>query len=98
MFTASGSEADSLAILGSAARFHGGSARAALCGGEHPAVLRYARAVGASMGHTVEAFGAARRDGVADLDDGWHAMLDEHVGRCSSCMQVNNETGDCAAG
>ena len=87
-FTGSGSEADSLAILGSAERFHG-ARRVLLFGGEHPAVLN-TRAQLERLGHTVEVF-PARRDGVADLEK-LAAMLDENVGLVS-CMQVNNETG-----
>ena len=87
-FTGSGSEADSLAILGSAERFHG-VRRVLLFGGEHPAVLN-TRAQLERLGHTVEVF-PARRDGVADLEK-LAAMLDENVGLVS-CMQVNNETG-----
>ena len=88
VFTASGSEADSLAILGSAARFHGAK-RVLLFAGEHPAVLR-TKAQLEAMGHTVETFGAGP-DGVVDLPR-IASMLDEHVALLS-CMQVNNETG-----
>lgn len=88
VFTGSGTEADSLAILGSAARFHG-TKRILLFAGEHPAVLR-TKAQLESMGHTVELFGA-HKDGVADLE-ALENMLDERVALVS-CMQVNNETG-----
>lgn len=87
-FTGSGSEADSLAIVGSAERFHG-ARRVLIFGGEHPAVLNTREQL-ERLGHTVEIF-PARRDGVADLEK-LAAALDENVGLVS-CMQVNNETG-----
>lgn len=88
VFTGSGSEADSLAIVGSAERFHGAK-RVLIFAGEHPAVLN-TRAQLERLGHTVETF-PARRDGTADTEK-LAAMLDERVGLVS-CMQVNNETG-----
>lgn len=88
VFTGSGSEADSLAILGSAERFHGAK-RVLIFAGEHPAVLN-TRVQLERLGHTVETF-PARRDGMADTEK-LAAMLDERVGLVS-CMQVNNETG-----
>ena len=87
-FTGSGSEADSLAIVGSAERFHG-ARRVLIFGGEHPAVLNTREQL-ERLGHTVETF-PARRDGVADLEK-LAAALDENVGLVS-CMQFNNETG-----
>ena len=87
-FTGSGSEADSLAIVGSAERFHG-ARRVLIFGGEHPAVLNTREQL-ERLGHMVETF-PARRDGVADLEK-LAAALDENVGLVS-CMQVNNETG-----
>ena len=87
-FTGSGSEADSLAIVGSAERFHG-ARRVLIFGGEHPAVLNTREQL-ERLGYTVETF-PARRDGVADLEK-LAAALDENVGLVS-CMQVNNETG-----
>lgn len=88
VFTGSGSEADSLAIVGSAERFHGAK-RVLIFAGEHPAVLN-TRAQLERLGHAVETF-PARRDGTADTEK-LAAMLDERVGLVS-CMQVNNETG-----
>lgn len=88
VFTGSGSEADSLAIVGSAERFHGAK-RVLIFAGEHPAVLN-TRAQLERLGHTVETF-PARRDGTADTEK-LAAMFDERVGLVS-CMQVNNETG-----
>lgn len=88
VFTAGGTEADSLALLGSAARWRG-ARRVLLFAGEHPAVLG-ARAQLEAMGHTVQTFPAGP-DGVADLD-ALSALLDEDVALVS-CMQVNNETG-----
>lgn len=88
VFTGSGSEADSLAIVGSAERFHGVK-RVLIFAGEHPAVLN-TRAQLERLGHMVETF-PARRDGTADTEK-LAAMLDERVGLVS-CMQVNNETG-----
>ena len=88
VFTASGSEADSLAILGSAARFHGAK-RVLLFGGRTSGGAR-TKAQLEAMGHTVETFGAGP-DGVVDLPR-IASMLDEHVALLS-CMQVNNETG-----
>lgn len=87
-FTGSGSEADSLAIVGSAERFHG-KKRVLLFAGEHPAVLRTREQL-EKLGHTVETF-PARKDGVANLEK-LSAVLDENVALVS-CMQVNNETG-----
>ncbi len=88
IFTGSGTEADSLAILGAAARFRG-KRRVLLFAGEHPAVRRTAEQL-AEMGHTAE-FIPATDEGVLDLD-ALAAALGEDVALIS-CMQVNNETG-----
>ncbi len=87
-FTASGTEADSLALLGAAERFRG-PGRILLFQGEHPAVLETAPQL-ARLGHKVELLPAAD-DGVLDLD-----ALDKALSgdvRLVSCMHVNNETG-----
>ena len=73
VFTAGGTEADSLALLGSAARWRG-ARRVLLFAGEHPAVLG-ARAQLEAMGHTVQTFPAGPA-GVADLD-ALSALLDQ---------------------
>lgn len=88
IFTGSGTESDSLAILGSAACFRG-SKRILLFSAEHPAVLETAVQL-AAMGHTVQWI-PATDEGIADFD-ALSAMLDEDVALVS-CMQVNNETG-----
>ncbi|MDL2318675.1 aminotransferase class V-fold PLP-dependent enzyme, partial [Eubacteriales bacterium OttesenSCG-928-A19] len=88
VFTGSGTEADSLAILGTAARLRG-RRRVLLFAVEHPAVRETAAQVEA-LGHAVEFF-PATDEGLADLD-ALSAMLDTDVGLVS-CMHVGNETG-----
>lgn len=88
VFTGSGTEADSLAILGSASRFRGPS-KVLMFVGEHPAVLE-TRAQLEAMGHTVATI-PAREDGTLDLEAFW-GLLDGSV-RLASIMQVGNETG-----
>ena len=88
LFTAGGTEADSLAILGSAARFRGPS-RALLFQAEHSAVRTTAAEL-ERMGHSVS-FVPATDQGVIDLD-ALSVRLAPDV-RLVSCMQVGNETG-----
>lgn len=88
VFTGSGTEADSLAILGTAARFRS-PRRILLFAAEHPAVLETAAQLSA-MGHMVD-YIPATDTGIADLNT-LASMLDERVGLLS-CMQVGNETG-----
>ena len=88
VFTSGGTEADSLAILGSAARFRG-SRRVLMFAGEHPAVLN-TRAQLERMGHEVLLI-PARDDGVPDMD-ALAELCDERTALVS-IMQVNNETG-----
>lgn len=88
VFTAGGTEADSLAILGTAARFRG-PRRVLLFAGEHSAVRLCAGQLEA-MGHTAEWI-AADGCGVLDLDR-FAGQLGEDVGLVS-VMHVGNETG-----
>ncbi len=88
IFTGSGTEADSLAILGSAACFRG-QKRVLLFSAEHPAVLETSSQL-VAMGHTVQWIPSTDQ-GTLDLD-ALSAMLGEDV-TLVSCMQVNNETG-----
>lgn len=88
VFTGGGTEADSLAVLGAAARLRG-ARRVLLFAGEHPAVLETAAQLEA-MGHRVERI-PATAEGLLDLD-AFAQMLDEQVALVS-CMQVSNETG-----
>lgn len=81
VFTASGSEADSLAILGSAARFHGGK-RVLLFAGEHPAVLRTKAQLEAMGPHG----GNVRRGA------GWRGRFTtacKHVGRACGVAELH---------
>ena len=87
-FTGSGTEADSLAILGAAARFRG-PRRVLLFAAEHPAV-RETQAQLQAMGHEV-AFVPATGEGLVDID-AFREMLDDQVSLVS-CMHVGNETG-----
>lgn len=88
VFTGSGTEADSLAILGAAARFRG-PRRVLLFAGEHPAVRETAAQL-TEMGHKVDWIGATD-EGVLDLQ-ALEALLEEDVGLVS-CLHVGNETG-----
>ena len=88
VFTGGGTEADSLALLGAAARLRG-PGRVLLFAGEHPAVLETAAQL-AAMGHRVETVPATEA-GVLDLAV-LSRMLEEGADLVS-CMQVNNETG-----
>lgn len=88
VFTGNGTEADSLAILGAAARFRG-PRRVLLFEGEHPAVRETAAQL-AAMGHRVDWIGATD-EGVLDIN-ALQALLGEDVGLVS-CMHVGNETG-----
>lgn len=87
-FTGSGTEADSLSILGTAQRLRGG-ARFLFFAGEHSAVLRTAPQLEA-MGHRVETV-PATDEGVLDLDALAGALSPEV--RLVCCMHVGNETG-----
>ncbi|MCL1965349.1 MAG: aminotransferase class V-fold PLP-dependent enzyme [Firmicutes bacterium] len=87
-FTGSGTEADSLALLGSAERLHG-PGRVLLFAGEHPAVLGAVDQLKA-MGHQVRTVGATQ-DGLIDLP-ALSRMLHDGADLVS-CMHVNNETG-----
>lgn len=87
-FTAGGTEADSLAILGAAAHFRG-PRRVLLFAGEHPAVLETAGDLRA-MGHQVD-FVPADDAGIIDLVR-LEALLGPDVALLS-CMHVGNETG-----
>lgn len=91
VFTSGGTEADNLAIIGSAlaARDHGRPMRVAVSATEHKAVLAAAHAV-THLGGQEEIL-AVDRDGVLDL-----AGLDAALTRTPavvSVMWVNNETG-----
>lgn len=88
IFTGSGTEADALAVLGSAAR-HKKPRRVLLFAGEHSAV-RKTEAQLAAMGHAVS-FVPAAPDGRIDLD-ALDSLLDADVCLLST-MHVNNETG-----
>lgn len=88
VFTGSGTEADSLAILGAAARFRG-PRRILLFAAEHPAV-RETCAQLEGLGHTV-AWIPSTAEGTVDTV-ALAGMLDGDVGLIS-CMQVGNETG-----
>lgn len=88
VFTASGTEADSLAILGTAQRLRK-PRKVLLFAAEHPAVRETAKGLEA-MGHQV-AWMAATPEGLVDLD-AFEAMLDADVALVS-CMHVGNETG-----
>lgn len=88
IFTGCGTEADALAILGSAARWRG-NRRVLMFSAEHPAALETATEL-RRMGHAVD-FVPATREGVFDL-----AKYDDMLGADVAmvcCMQVNNETG-----
>jgi len=90
-FTSGGTEADDLAVLGSAlaARGRGSPMRAAVAATEHKAVLAAAHAVARFGGH--EDVLPVGRDGLLDLG----ALDDALLRRPSvvSVMWVNNETG-----
>lgn len=88
VFTGSGTEADSLAILGAAARFRG-PRRVLLFAAEHPGVRETAAQLEA-MGHAV-GWLSSTDEGLLDLDAMVEA-LDEDVALVS-VMQVGNETG-----
>lgn len=88
VFTAGGTEADNLAILGYL-RTVKKPGRVLLFSVEHPAVLNCAQEI-ERMGHRVEHI-PVKRDGVCDLER-LEAMLDENV-RLITLMQVNNEVG-----
>lgn len=88
VFTGSGTEADSLAILGTAARFRR-KRRVLLFAAEHPAV-RETQAQLEAMGHAVHWI-PATEEGLVDLE-ALSGMLTEDVGLIS-CMHVGNETG-----
>jgi cysteine desulfurase len=88
VFTGGGTEADSLAILGSAARFRGAK-KVLLFAAEHPAVLQTAGQLRA-MGHAVDLV-PATGDGLIDLD-ALKALTTPDTALLS-LMQVNNETG-----
>jgi len=88
LFTAGGTEADSLATLGSAARFRGPS-RVLLFQAEHSAVQTTAAEL-ERMGHKVSLV-PATAEGVIDLE-ALSGKLSPEV-RLVSCMHVGNETG-----
>lgn len=88
IFTGSGTEANSLAILGAAARFRG-PRRVLLFTGEHPAVTQTAPQLEA-MGHSVS-FIPATPEGLLDVG-ALDTLLGDDVALLS-CMQVSNETG-----
>lgn len=88
IFTGSGTEADSLAILGSAARFRTGR-RVLLFAADHSAVRETAAQLTA-LGHTVEWI-PATAEGHVDLA-ALDALLAEDVALLS-CLHVGNESG-----
>ncbi len=88
VFTGGGTEADSLAILGSAARFRA-ARRVLLFAAEHPAVLETAAQL-QTMGCVVE-FVPATDEGLLDVR-ALSALLDTPAALLS-VMHVNNETG-----
>lgn len=88
VFTSSGTEADSLALLGTAARFRA-KRRILFFAGEHAAVLRTQEAL-CAMGHTVDTI-PALDDGTLDMD-ALAAQLTEDVALVS-VMHVSNVTG-----
>ena len=88
VFTAGGTEADNLAILGYL-RTVKKAGRVLLFSVEHPAVLNCAQEI-TRMGHKVETI-PVDKQGVCDLDK-LEAMLGEDV-HLITLMQVNNEVG-----
>ncbi|MFZ5625577.1 MAG: cysteine desulfurase family protein [Gemmatimonadota bacterium] len=91
IFTSGGTEADNLAIIGSAlaARDRGAPMRVAVSAIEHKAILAAAHAV-AHLGGEEEQI-AVTSDGLVDLD-----AVDQALARrpaCVSVMWVNNEVG-----
>ena len=88
VFTASGTEADNIAILGYL-RTVKKPGRVLLFSVEHPAVLNCAQEI-TRMGHKVEHIPVDKR-GVCDLEK-FEAMLGEDV-LLITLMQVNNEVG-----
>lgn len=87
-FTSGGTEANNLALLGTAALARG--RRRFICSAvEHPSILEPMRRI-AAMGHEValapvDARGVVRLDALAELLDGSVELV--------SCMHVNNEVG-----
>ena len=88
IFTGSGTEADSLAILGAASRLRR-PGKVLLFSAEHPAVRNTAEQL-AAMGHTPLLI-PATGDGLIDLDA--LGRLLRQGADLVSCMHVNNETG-----
>jgi len=90
VYTAGGTEADNLAVLGAAQRFRAGKAHTVLLSAaEHAAVMNQRPALEA-MGHTVR-IAPLTPEGVLDLD-AFAGMLDASVSLVS-VMHVSNETG-----
>ena len=88
-FTSGGTEANNLAVLGSAAAMHG-ARHFVLSAVEHPSVLATADAL-CAMGHRVSVL-RVLHDGQPDFD-AFEALLRDDPPDFVSCMQVNNETG-----
>ena len=88
IFTSGGTEADNLALLGSA-KTRRKPGRVLISSVEHPAVSACREAM-EEMGHTVEEIPSGPR-GSVDLEK-METMLDERVIQIA-VMQVNNETG-----
>ena len=88
IFTSGGTEADNLAILGTAMTLHG-QANFAVSAIEHPAVAETVRRV-ERLGFEVRVLPIDAR-GILDLE-ACEGIIDEHTALVS-CMQVSNETG-----
>lgn len=88
IFTSGGTEADNLAILGTAMTLHG-EANFAVSAIEHPAVAETVRRV-ERLGFEVRVLPIDAR-GIVDLA-ACEGIIDEHTALVS-CMQVSNETG-----
>lgn len=88
IFTSGGTEADNLAILGTAMTLHG-QANFAVSAIEHPAVAETVRRV-ERLGLEVRVLPIDAR-GILDLE-ACEGVIDEHTALVS-CMQVSNETG-----